>query len=68
MNVHCLAHVPFEDAANIGAWITLRGHSLTYTHFFKDETLPSLESFDMLVIYNDTEDIVAGGTIETFQK
>jgi GMP synthase-like glutamine amidotransferase len=50
MNVHCLAHVPFEDAANIGAWVKLRGHSLTYTHFFKDETLPSLDSFEMLAI------------------
>jgi GMP synthase-like glutamine amidotransferase len=50
MNMHCLAHVPFEDAANIGRWAKLRGYSLTYTHFFKDETLPPLEQFDMLAI------------------
>ena len=50
MKIHCLAHVPFEDAANIGRWAKLRGHSLTYTHFFKDETLPPLEQFDMLAI------------------
>src|SRR5210317_582548 len=39
MKIHCLAHVPFEDAANIGRWAKLRGHSLTYTYFFKDEML-----------------------------
>jgi GMP synthase-like glutamine amidotransferase len=50
MKIHCLAHVPFEDAANIGRWAKLRGHSLTYTHFFKDETLPPMEFFDMLAI------------------
>ena len=50
MKIHCLAHVPFEDAANIGRWAKLRGHSLTYTHFFKDETLPPMERFDMLAI------------------
>lgn len=50
MNMHCLAHVPFEDAANIGRWVKLRGHSLTYTHFFKDEPLPPLDRFDMLAI------------------
>jgi GMP synthase-like glutamine amidotransferase len=50
MKIHCLAHVPFEDAANIGRWAKLRGHSLTYTHFFKEETLPPLERVDMLTI------------------
>jgi GMP synthase-like glutamine amidotransferase len=42
--------VSFEDAANIGRWAKLRGHSLAYTHFFKDESLPPLEWFDMLAI------------------
>jgi len=50
MRIHCLTHVPFEDAANIGQWAKLRGHSLTYTHLYRDEPLPSLESFDMLAI------------------
>ena len=48
MKIHCLAHVPFEDAANIGDWAELRGHSLTYTHLYRDESLPTMESFDML--------------------
>lgn len=50
MKIHCLAHVPFEDAANIGRWAKLRVHSLAYTHFFKDESLPPLEWLDMLAI------------------
>ena len=50
MKIHCLAHVPFEDAANIGQWAQLRGYPLSYTHFFKDGTLPTLESFDVLAI------------------
>lgn len=50
MRIHCLAHVPFEDAANIGAWAQQRGYPLSYTRFFQDNPLPSLDSFDMLAI------------------
>lgn len=50
MKIHCLAHVPFEDAANIGLWAQDRGHTLAYTHFFRDETLPAVDSFDILAI------------------
>ena len=50
MKIHCLAHVPFEDAANIGTWAELREHALTYTHLYRYETLPTIESFDMLVV------------------
>lgn len=50
MNIHCLAHVPFEDAANIGVWAEYWGHSLKYTHFFKGEPLPELDDFDMLAV------------------
>ncbi len=50
MRIHCLTHVLFEDAANIGVWAQQRGHSLTYTHLYLDESLPPLESFDMLAV------------------
>ncbi|OQY06028.1 MAG: amidotransferase [Planctomycetales bacterium 4572_13] len=50
MRIHCLTHVPFEDAANIGEWTKLHGHSLTYTHLYLDESLPPPESFDMLAV------------------
>lgn len=50
MKIHGLAHVPFEDAANIGLWAQDRGHTLAYTHFFRDEPLPAVDSFDMLAV------------------
>lgn len=50
MKIHCLTHVPFEDAANIGTWAKLRGHSLTYTNLYRYETVPEVDSFDMLTI------------------
>ncbi len=50
MNIHCLAHVPFEDAANIGLWAKDRGHPLSYTRFFQDLKLPDPDSFDMFVV------------------
>jgi len=50
MKIHCLAHVPFEDAANIGLWAQDRKYILNYTHFFRNETLPDIDSFDMLAI------------------
>ncbi|RKY05948.1 MAG: amidotransferase, partial [Planctomycetota bacterium] len=50
MRILCLTHVPFEDAANIGEWANLRGHALTYTHLYRDEAMPAIESFDMLAI------------------
>lgn len=50
MNIHCLAHVPFEDAANIGIWTQDHGHILSYTRFFRDETLPDIDSFEMLAV------------------
>ena len=50
MNTHCLTHVSFEDAANIGESAKLREHSLRYTHLYRNEPLPTIESFDMLAI------------------
>ena len=50
MRIHCLTHVPFEDAANIGQWAKRHGHSLTYTHLYRDEPLPSPTSFEVLAI------------------
>ena len=50
MKICCLTHVPFEDAANLGVWAEQRGHSLTYTHLYRDEPLPTIELFDMVAI------------------
>lgn len=50
MRIHFLEHVPFEDAANVGAWARERGHSVSRTLFSEGEPLPSLDAFDWLAV------------------
>ena len=57
MKIHCLTHVPFEDAANIGTWAEQRGHPLTYTHLYQHDLLPAIESFDMVAIMGGSMNI-----------
>ncbi len=48
--IHCLTHVPFENAANIGLWTKENGHQLRYTHLYKNQPFPVIHEFDILVI------------------
>lgn len=50
MKIHCLTHVPFEDAANIQTWADSRGHTLQYTHLYKHDPLPAMKDFDFLAV------------------
>ncbi|UAY52976.1 type 1 glutamine amidotransferase [Ferruginibacter albus] len=50
MKIHFIQHVPFEHPAYIGKWAEQNGHSFSITHIYNNETLPSLKSFDMLVM------------------
>jgi len=50
MRIHCLQHVPFEGLGKIEEWTAKAGHSVTTTRLFAHESLPSVESLDMLVI------------------
>jgi GMP synthase-like glutamine amidotransferase len=50
MRFHCLQHVHFETPGNIEAWIKQKGHSISFTHFFSDAHMPSLNDFDALTI------------------
>lgn len=50
MNIVCLTHVPFENAANIQIWADGRGHTLRYTHLYKNDPYPAMKDFDMLAI------------------
>lgn len=50
MKVHCLTHVPFEDAASIEIWAEDRGFPLRYTRLYENEPLPPPESFDLLTV------------------
>lgn len=59
MNIQCLTHVSFEDAAYIQTWAQQNGHSLRYTHLYQGHMLPEMDSFDMLII--------AGGSMNIYE-
>ncbi len=50
MNIHYLQHVPFEELGSIEAELTGREHQLTSTNLFKNETLPTVDNIDWLII------------------
>jgi len=50
MRVHSLIHLPQEGIGAISDWIALNGHTHTCTHLYLDESLPSIDDFDMLMI------------------
>jgi GMP synthase-like glutamine amidotransferase len=50
MRLHFLQHVWFEDLAYIKVWAERRNAKISRTAFFSDEHLPSIDSFDWLVI------------------
>jgi GMP synthase-like glutamine amidotransferase len=50
MRFHCLQHVVFESPGSIIAWIRQQGHTLHYTHLYRDDPFPGLDEFDVLII------------------
>lgn len=50
MRIHYLQHVEFEDLGSMRGWFLEHGDSLTSTHLYLPQALPSLDSFDMLVV------------------
>ena len=50
MRLHCLQHVPFEGLGTIADWAAQRKYTTTFTQFYENDPLPSLEAVDMLVI------------------
>jgi len=50
MRIHYLQHVPFEGPGNIERWAADRGHELTGTHLYNNESLPRLKEIDWLII------------------
>ncbi|MFH2130504.1 MAG: type 1 glutamine amidotransferase [bacterium] len=50
MRIHYLQHVPFEDPGYILQWARDKGHRLTATRFFENDTLPKSETFDWLIV------------------
>ncbi len=50
VRVHYLQHVPFENLASMHDWFSRHSESITGTHFYRQTTLPPVDSFDWLVI------------------
>jgi GMP synthase-like glutamine amidotransferase len=50
MRIACIQHVSFEGPANIARWATARGHTLREIHVYRGDVLPSVETFDLLVL------------------
>jgi len=50
MRAHCLQHEAFEDMGAIMPWLTEHNFDISYSLFFKSDTLPSLDEFDWLII------------------
>jgi GMP synthase (glutamine-hydrolysing) len=50
MRIHALQHAPFEGLGNIQTWADECQHTVTITKLFVDEQLPSVASFDALLV------------------
>lgn len=50
MKLHYLQHVSFENPGIILSWAKGRNYPLTVTHLYKNETLPSVNAFDWLIV------------------
>jgi len=57
MKIHYLQHIDFENAANIESWANSNNYSLSSTALYKNEKLPELNSFDLLIILGGTMNI-----------
>lgn len=50
MHIHYLQHVAFEGPGCIETWAKEKGHSLSATRLYLNESLPAITSFDALVV------------------
>jgi len=50
MRAHYLQHVPFEGLGYIETWLRKAGYEITSTEFYKNEILPSVHEFDLLIV------------------
>jgi GMP synthase-like glutamine amidotransferase len=50
MNIHYIQHVPFENLGSMEPLLRERGHQLSATHMYLNETLPSPEAVDWVIV------------------
>lgn len=50
MKLHYLKHVPFEGLGSMESWLHQRGHTLSYSELYLDDTLPDVNGVDWLIV------------------
>jgi len=50
VNIAILQHAAYEGPGEIAAWAEQRGHSVSIHHLHRGDSLPPLDSFDLLVV------------------
>jgi GMP synthase-like glutamine amidotransferase len=50
MRIHIIQHVPFEGPGYIAHWAQQHGYSLTFSHLYAGDPLPSVADIERLVI------------------
>lgn len=50
MRIHYLQHVAFEGLGSMADVLNAQSHTLSATHLYQAETLPSVETFDILIV------------------
>lgn len=50
MNIHIIQHVPFENPGLVLKWIEKRGHTYKIVRMYNQESLPSNEEVNFLVV------------------
>jgi GMP synthase (glutamine-hydrolysing) len=51
MNIHFLIHESFEAPGAIETWAKDRGHNITYTRFYQNDSLPqNIDNIDYLIV------------------
>lgn len=58
MRIHCLLHAEFEKLGVIENWIHQQGHSMSETHSYRNEKLPTTNEFDMLIIMGGPQSVL----------
>lgn len=59
MKISVLQHANYEGPGEIGAWAMRHGHAIRVHHLYRHDSLPSLDSFDLL--------LVMGGEMNIYQ-
>lgn len=50
MRIHSLQHVPFEDIGSMASDFQARTYSVTTTHWYRGDSAPGINSFDVLIV------------------